>query len=127
MSCGIGRRCGLDLALLWLWHRPAATALLRPLVWEPPCAMGAVLRGQKTKKKSASSGPGSGSRLFEQGPCGPMNMVQGLEGGSWALSGHPSAWGPSPWGCRRPSWGHLVRGEGQSLALLGSQGDAASN
>ena len=26
MSCGIGRRCGSDLALLWLWYRPAAAA-----------------------------------------------------------------------------------------------------
>ena len=28
MSCGIGRRRGLDLALLWLWCRPAAEALI---------------------------------------------------------------------------------------------------
>ena len=26
MSCGVGCRIGLDLALLWLWCRPAATA-----------------------------------------------------------------------------------------------------
>ena len=26
MSCGVGRRCGLDLASLWLGHRPAAVA-----------------------------------------------------------------------------------------------------
>ena len=25
MSCGIGCRCGLDPALLWLWHRPASS------------------------------------------------------------------------------------------------------
>ena len=31
LSCGVGPRCGLDLAELWLWHRPAATALIRPL------------------------------------------------------------------------------------------------
>ena len=30
-SCGVGRRCGLDLVLLWLWHRPAATAPIRTL------------------------------------------------------------------------------------------------
>ena len=28
VSCGIGHRCGSDLTLLWLWHRPAATALI---------------------------------------------------------------------------------------------------
>ena len=25
-SCGVGLRCGLDLALLWLWGRPVAMA-----------------------------------------------------------------------------------------------------
>ena len=29
-----------DPALLWLWHRPAATAPIRPLAWEPPYAAG---------------------------------------------------------------------------------------
>ena len=51
MSCGVGRRCGLDPALLWLWHRPAATALIQPLAWEPPYAADAALKGQKKKKK----------------------------------------------------------------------------
>ena len=36
MSCGVGRRRGLDPALLWLRRRPAATAPTRPLAWEPP-------------------------------------------------------------------------------------------
>ena len=27
--------------MLWLWHRPAATAPIQPLAWEPPYAMGA--------------------------------------------------------------------------------------
>ena len=49
MSCGVGRRRGSDLVLLWLWYRPAATALIRPLAWEPPYAAGAAL--EKTKKK----------------------------------------------------------------------------
>ena len=38
MSCGIGRRCGSDPSLLWLWGRPAAVAPIRPLAWELPCA-----------------------------------------------------------------------------------------
>ena len=33
-----------DPALLWLWCRPAATAPIGPLAWEPPCAMGATLK-----------------------------------------------------------------------------------
>ena len=51
MSCGIGRRCSSDPELLWLWHRPVATAPIRPLAWEPPCATGAALEKTKKKKK----------------------------------------------------------------------------
>ena len=52
MNCGVGLQRGLDPALLWLWHRLAATAPISPLAWEPPCAAGAALeKGKKTKKK----------------------------------------------------------------------------
>ena len=51
MSCGVGRRCGSDVALLWLWHRPAATAPIRPLAWEPPYTAGMALEKTKKKKK----------------------------------------------------------------------------
>ena len=40
ISCGVGCRRGLDPELLWLWPRPAAVALIRPLAWEPPYASG---------------------------------------------------------------------------------------
>ena len=46
MSYGVGCRRGSDLALLWLWYRPAATALIRPPAWEPPYATGAALKTQ---------------------------------------------------------------------------------
>ena len=48
VSCGVGRRQGSDLA--WLWCRLAAVAPIRPLAWEPPHAVGAVLRSKKSKK-----------------------------------------------------------------------------
>ena len=51
MSRGVGRRYGSDLVLLWLWCRLAAIAPIRPLAWEPPYAVGAALKRQKTKKK----------------------------------------------------------------------------
>ena len=51
MSCGVGHRRGSDLALLWLWCRPVATAPIRPLAWEPPYAMGAALENAKKKRK----------------------------------------------------------------------------
>jgi len=51
MSCGVGRRRGSDLRLLWLWHRQAAIAVITPLAWEPPYATGAALNRTKDKKK----------------------------------------------------------------------------
>ena len=52
MRCGVGHRRGSDQAVLWLWHRPVATALIRPLAWEPPYATRAALeKGKKTKKR----------------------------------------------------------------------------
>ena len=50
VSRGVGRRRGSDPALLWLWCRPAATAPIGPLAWEPPYAMGAALEKAKTQK-----------------------------------------------------------------------------
>ena len=49
MSCGVGCRRGWDSTLLWLWGRPAATAPISPLAWEPPYAVGSVLKRQKKK------------------------------------------------------------------------------
>ena len=48
MSCGVGCRCGLDLALLW--HRPATAVNIRPLAWEPPYAAGVDLKRQNKNK-----------------------------------------------------------------------------
>ena len=31
-SCGVGRTCSSDLALLWLWCRPAAATPIQPLL-----------------------------------------------------------------------------------------------
>ena len=50
MSCGVGRKCSLDLVLLWLWRRPMAIAPIRTLAWEPPYVVGVTLK-KKTKKK----------------------------------------------------------------------------
>ena len=44
MSCSVGHRCGLDLALLWLWCRLPAAALIRPLAWELPFAACVALK-----------------------------------------------------------------------------------
>ena len=51
MSCSVGHRHGSDPELLHLWCRLAATALIRPLAWEPPYAAGAALEKAKRQKK----------------------------------------------------------------------------
>ena len=50
MSCGVGRRHGSDLVLLWLWHRLAATAPIRLLAREPPYATGEAVERKKDIK-----------------------------------------------------------------------------
>ena len=53
VSCGVGCRLGLNPMFWWLWRRPVATALIQPLVWEPPYAEGAALeKAKRAKKKS---------------------------------------------------------------------------
>ena len=51
MNCGVGHRHSSDLVLLWLWHRLAAVALIRPVAWEIPYAVGVALKRQKSKIK----------------------------------------------------------------------------
>ena len=55
MSCHVGHKHGLDLALLWLWHRLLAIALIRPLAWEPSYAVGMAQKRKKEKKKKEFS------------------------------------------------------------------------
>ena len=47
-------------ALLWLWHRLAAVALIISIGWEPPYASGVALRS-KTKQKTGIHGGEGGS------------------------------------------------------------------
>ena len=55
MSCGVGPGRSSDLVLLWLWCRPAAAALIGPLVWELPCAMVWPLKKKGKERKKESS------------------------------------------------------------------------
>ena len=55
MTCSVGHRYGSDPTLPWLWDRLAAVAPIRPLAWEPPYAVGTVLKGQKTKDKKQTN------------------------------------------------------------------------
>ena len=61
VSCGVGQRRSLDLALLWLWSGPVVAAPVGPLAWELPYDVGAAL---KTKTKRPK-----GNYLTEQIKC----------------------------------------------------------
>ena len=57
----IGHGCGSDPELLWLWCKPTAKALIRPLAWELPYASGVALKKKKKKFEFES-----GSTKLEQ-------------------------------------------------------------
>ena len=72
MSCGVGRRRGLDLALLWLWRRSAATAPIRPLAWEPPYAVGGALKKRHIQKLNILL-------TLQHSNCTPWYLSEGVE------------------------------------------------
>ena len=59
MSCGVGQSQVSDLALLWLWCRPAAAAPIQALPWELLYAMGTAL-----KKNNNSNNKGTIENLL---------------------------------------------------------------
>ena len=76
MTCGVGRRCGSDLALLWLWCR-TTTVLIGRLGREPPYALVAALKRQKIKKKKNHS---IGKHITfahsaDEGPCDFFSLL----------------------------------------------------
>ena len=50
-SCSVSHRCSLEPALLWLWCRLAAAALIRPLTWELALAAGVSIKRKRKRKK----------------------------------------------------------------------------
>ena len=53
VSCGVGHRH--SSALLWLWCRPAAVALVRPLAWELPYASGGAPKNNNKKTHTTNN------------------------------------------------------------------------
>ena len=52
VSCGVGLRHGSDPSMLWLWCRPAAIALIRPLTGNFHMLQVWPLKGKKKKTQS---------------------------------------------------------------------------
>ena len=55
MSCGVGLRHCLDLALLWLWCRLEAAAPIWSQAWEIPYAAGAALKINNQKHPTTTT------------------------------------------------------------------------
>ena len=104
MSCGVGCRHGLDLPWLRLWCRPAAVALIRPLAWDLPYAVGADLKKDKKKKKK--------NTVSRRGQAAQLSSVQGQQCWSTELGNVPTAkapQGPLRCGRERPALDVLIR------------------
>ena len=56
-----------DPTLMWLWCRLVATALIRPLAWEPPYAVEADLEKVKRQKQTKLK-----KKIFRSSRCGTV-------------------------------------------------------
>ena len=92
VSCGVGCRCGSDPALLWLWQRPAATALIQPLAWEPPYAGGAALKSEKKERKEMAHLGREGRVLVARGSLYTQSLG--------SLQSVHSLWDPLNFACK---------------------------
>ena len=83
--------------LLWLWHRPVAIALIRPLDWEPPYVVGTVLEKAKRHTHTHTHTKPEGSWSEQAHPClTPSSSTQPCLG-SLAFLPPPSL--PHPHSC----------------------------
>ena len=101
MSCGVGRRRGLDLALLWLWHRLEATAPIRPLALEPLYAVGVALKEPRQKETHQPTLFAPGACDSHQHPSGPSKVTgQATSADHWGVQSGP-AWPEAGLGASR--------------------------
>ena len=85
MRCGVGCRHGSNLALLWLWHRPAARATIGPLA----CRGTSICLGSGPKKTKEKKRKKNRKRREIEGLFFFFTFFI-LKVGCWNLS-----WGPS--------------------------------
>ena len=79
VSCGLGRRCGSDPALLWLWRRLAAVAPIRPRAWELPYAVGVALNSKKKLKNKKIEAHQASPSLYTALLTDPAPCTHGQE------------------------------------------------
>ena len=64
--------------MLWLWRRPAATALIRPLAWEPPYVAGAALEKAKRQTKQNKRQRPTRDTVYQVGNSGFNSEFEAL-------------------------------------------------
>ena len=71
--------------MLWLWCRPAATALIQPLAWERPCTAGAATKRKKKKIKKKKKTEKYRSLNISQTPnCFAHNQIYWQRGAKFS-------------------------------------------
>ena len=55
VSCNVGCRLASGLALVSLWRKLAAEALIQPLAWKPPDAAGVALNRKRKKRNKENT------------------------------------------------------------------------
>ena len=79
MSCGVGHRHGSDPALLWLWCRPAAVALIQPVAWKLPYAAGVPPQKKEFDGVSAVAQWVKNPTAAGSGRCRSSGLIPSLE------------------------------------------------
>ena len=96
----IGLRHSLDLALLWLWHRPAAAAPVWPLAWKLPYATGAALKSKTTNKQKTDMMESCCVQAHVLSATWNLRETHAWPLVSWSLW---SGWEGKTWGCENTS------------------------
>ena len=78
----MGRRCGIDPVLLWLWHRRVAAAPIRPPSLTSICCRSSSRKSKKTKKKKEERKKGKGK---ERKGKKRKEKEKNAKGMSWVL------------------------------------------
>jgi len=81
-------RNGSDLALLWLWGRPTAAALIQSLAWELPYAAGVALKSKQNSLYREQTVVARGEESWRVNEMDEGNQV--VQASSYKIS---SLWG----------------------------------
>ena len=97
VRCGVGCRHGSDPTRLWLWRRPAAVALIRPLAWELPYAAGAALKNKKQNNNNKKDPCAQDIPTLGKSECLRVGARQQYCSVCQVFPGHSKGWEPLSW------------------------------